>query len=92
MEPRKTVQVEVSNILSLVHCAEDYGHGNGVFMEAMANFLGYACSDAEIEAYAAGYLTPESRVTGYSEEDYESAKERLTEWRDRYCKKAAAGK
>jgi hypothetical protein len=31
------------------------------------------------------FLTEEARSQGYSEEDYDSAIDTVTEWRDRYC-------
>lgn len=81
---RTTVHVDVSDILSLVHCAHDYGHGNSVFMDAMAGMLGRQLADEEILAYANDYTTPEMVAKGYSEEDRDSAIETLREFKVRY--------
>lgn len=81
---RTAVTVELDDILSLIHCAQDYGHGNAVFMDAMAGMLGRELSDDEILAYADDYITPESRSRGYSEEDRASAIEALREFKVRF--------
>ncbi len=83
--------VPISEILSLVNCAEDYGYADDVLFDAFAGWFGRTVTDEEIEAYAADFLTPENRAKGYSEEDYEASMERLTRWRDQFCKRAAPG-
>lgn len=84
---REAVTVPVSDILSLVECAEDYGHANEVLMDGLAEMLGYELSDDEIGGYAAGYLTSEMQAKGYGVESAESAVERLEEWRRRYMRR-----
>jgi hypothetical protein len=76
--------VSVEDILSLVHCAQDYGHANGVFVDAMAGMLDRKLDDEEILAYAYDFLTEESRAKGYGEEDRNGALETLVEFKKRY--------
>lgn len=82
------LSIPISEILSMVSCAEGYGFEDDVLFDGFAGWVGRTVTDEEIEAYAADFLTPESRAKGYSEEDYEGCKERLTAWRDKYCKEA----
>ena len=76
----------LSEVLSLVSCAETYGHTNDVIMGAFARWLGFKCSDEEIDAYADWFATPEAAKQGYGEEDRSAIRERLIAWRDRHCK------
>lgn len=77
----RDVTVNLEELLSLIHCAEDY---KSVFYSAIAGMAVYV-TDEEIEAYGQTFLTEEARSQGYSEEDYESAIDTVTEWRDKYC-------
>lgn len=73
----RTVTIDLEEILDVVSAAEDYGYGDDVLFDALANWAG-AVSDAEIAEHATAFLS----------EDY--VRRRLTEWRDRYCKPGTA--
>lgn len=77
--------VRLSEILELVYCANDYGHGNEVLMSSLAQITGWV-SDDEIAEYAASFLTDEAKEQGYTGEDSEEAVKALMEWRRIYCK------
>lgn len=77
MAESRIVTTDLNNILSLVHCAEDYGYDDDVFYVAMAEITGRV-TDEEIRAYADNL--------GYDEEDAAVAFERLVEWRARYTR------
>jgi hypothetical protein len=83
---RKTVTVEVDDVLSLVACASTYGYADDVFFDGMAGMLDRQCSDEEIEAYAQSFLSDEMKAQGFGEDDAADARSAVTEWRDRYCK------
>lgn len=80
----RQVSTTLDDILSLVHCSQDYGFHRVVLMQAFAGMTGWV-TDEEIAVYAASFLTPEQRARGYGEEDAESAAKTLTEWRNTYC-------
>jgi len=80
----RTVTVELSEILSLVSCADDYGFVNDVLFDALAEFAGYTLSDEEISEFAGSFLEPKQIEAGYGQEDADMAVERLEEWRRRY--------
>ena len=72
-------EIDQDDILSLVHCAEDYGHWNDVCMLSLYDWA-KPVTDGDIERYAKDL----SEEDGYGQEDYDSAKEQLAEWRDKY--------
>jgi hypothetical protein len=80
----RTIAANLEDLLSLIHCAEDYGYNRSVFYGSIGDIVEYVTDD-EIEEYAQTFLTQEARSQGYNEEDYDSAIDTLTEWRDRYC-------
>jgi hypothetical protein len=80
----RKLSIELDDLLDLVNCAEDYGFADDVFLDAAAEWMGRKLSDAEIEEFAARYLTPEMEAKGYSEEDAGSTPESLRAFRDRY--------
>lgn len=82
---QREVTTTLQNVLSLVNCAEDYGHGNSVMMSALAELSGNV-TDAEIAEFAAAFMLPEMLARGYGAGDRDAATGRLTEWRDRYCR------
>jgi hypothetical protein len=84
-QPVRNLTFPLNDLLDVVSAAEDYGYGDDVLMDALARWAG-PVTDAEIAAFTAGFLTPESRAQGYTEEDRDGAIERLTEWRDRYAR------
>ena len=77
-----TVTIPRSEILDLINCAEDYGFQRDVLLDAFAGWLGRSVSDEDITAYIAEYIPPEK---GYGEEDAAATRERLEEFRKRYC-------
>ncbi len=85
MEER-VCNVPIGEILSLVHCSDDYGFYNDVLMCSFASITGYVY-DNEILSYAEGFLSEEMKAHGYGEEDRDSAIETCTDWRDKYCEK-----
>jgi divalent metal cation (Fe/Co/Zn/Cd) transporter len=70
----------LDNILSLIHCADTYGHNNGVMMDAFAGLMDRKLSQEEIEAYAKEL----SEEEGYGQEDYDDAVETLTRFKKKY--------
>lgn len=79
----RELKIDLSEILDLVSCAQDYGFADDVLMCSLYDFTGDV-SDEEIKDFSASFLTPEMRAQGYSEEDQEQTAERVTEWRDTY--------
>ena len=80
VKPR--IRVDLDDLLSLIACAEDYGFGHPILMDAFRSWLA-PITDAEIEAYAATFLTDERRAQGYGEEDAVEVVERLRAFRAR---------
>lgn len=80
----RTIPIKVSDILSLVNCAESYGFNDDVLMSTFAEWCGYV-SNTDIEQYATWFLSLQAAERGYTEEDYDCAIDQLTAWRDRYC-------
>lgn len=83
----RIIEVPIAEILSLVHCAEDYGHGNSVFLDAMASWCDRQVSDVDVESYVSELLKNPS----YGEDDADIAREVLGAWRGRYCKRNGEG-
>jgi len=81
----RKIEIDLRDILDLVNCAHDYGFSDNVLMSSFAEFTG-PVSEAEIEEFARYFLTPAARREGYGQEDVGQAKERLTEWADKYCR------
>jgi hypothetical protein len=79
----REIITDLNNILSHVACAIDYGYYDDVLMTDFANLTGFV-TDNEINWYCTD--TEENKKQGYTQEDYEQWKERITEWRDKYCK------
>jgi hypothetical protein len=80
----RSIQIDMAEILSLVHCAGDYGFAKSILLSAFAGMTGFV-TDAEILEYSQTFQTPEMQSQGYTSEDVDSALETVTEWRDRYC-------
>lgn len=83
----REISVAVDDILSLVNCAADYGFDRDVFYDACAGWLSALTSsefDEEVEAYVTHYMSPDQVALGYGEEDVESARRSLQEFRSRY--------
>ncbi len=81
----RPVVTDLQNILSLVVCAEDYGYGDDVFMDAIAGLVGRWVTDEEVEGYVSQFITPEFVTRGYGEEDAEVKRGIIIRWRDTYC-------
>ena len=82
----RSITVPLSELLSIVSCANDYGHNNDVLMDAIAKWSGWV-TDEEIKGYADWFVTLEAHKQGYKEIDRDESTERLIEWRNRYCTK-----
>lgn len=81
----RKVELPLNDLLDLVGCAADYGYDSDILYSALAKWSGWV-TDEEICTYTDWFVTPEARKQGYGEEDRDKQRERLTEWRDRYCK------
>lgn len=82
----RSIVVGVSDLLSLVSCADDYGFNDDVLMGTLADWLGRRVSDEEIELCARKLLDEHNE---YSDEDYEACKSKLKAFQHQYC--SAAG-
>lgn len=76
-------QVDQDDILSLIATAYDYGHANQVCLGALVEWA-WPITDEDIERYVSDFLTPDMIAQGYGQEDYDQAKARLEEARERY--------
>jgi hypothetical protein len=76
----KTITVPLSEILSIISCAEDYGHSNQVLMSALAEWCGNKPTAEDIDEYANFIASMED----YGQEDAESIKESLNRWKNTY--------
>lgn len=87
MRPRKTIRVQVFDILKLIDEAIFYEHDSDNFYKGAAKLLAYKLSDEEIDAYCLWYLSIDGELEGYDKRDYEEAKSRLEEFRRLFCRK-----
>lgn len=71
----RELKTDLRDILSMISCADDYGHNNQIFRHWAAHMC-ETLTEEEIEAYAREVADE----PGYEEEDYECTKERLMEW------------
>jgi len=78
----KEIKTSLANILSLISCAEDYGFRNDVLFEAFAEMLEYKLENEDIERYAMSVKMQD----GYTQEDYDTIKKKLTDFQEEYCK------
>lgn len=76
----REIKTSLSNILSHVCCAIDYGYYDDVLMSDFAVLTGWV-SDSEIE-----YYIQSNKADDYTQEDYDQWNERICEWRAQYCK------
>ena len=67
------------NILSMIACANDYGHGGQIFDHFTWTMIGESLSDQEIELHALSV----QNTPGYGVEDYEDVKRELEDFRQR---------
>lgn len=77
----REIKIDLENILSLVSCAGDYGFEDNVLFDSFSKMLEGKLTEEEIEWYA---RLVESQ-DGYTEEDYKIIKERLNEFKNKYC-------
>lgn len=77
----REIKTDLENILSLTACASDYGFEDDVLFDAFGKMLDGKLTDDEIEWYARSAEAED----GYDEEDYESIKERLKDFKNKYC-------
>jgi len=77
----RIIKTTLENILSLIACASDYGFEDDVLFDAFREMLDSKISNEEIETYARSVEAME----GYGEEDYDAIKERLKDFKNKYC-------
>ena len=77
----RIIKTTLENILSLIACASDYGFEDDVLFDAFRGMLDSKLTNEEIETYARSVESME----GYSEENYEAIKERLKDFKNKYC-------
>lgn len=77
----REIKTDLENILSLIACARDYGFEDDVLFDAFKEMLEGKLSEEEIEWYARLVESED----GYTEEDYEAIKERLKDFKNKYC-------
>ncbi len=78
----KNVIVPVSEILSIVSCAESYGFDDDVLLSTLAEWLEKIITEDDLEQYSREL----SKKDGYGEEDYHACLDTLTEWYNTYLK------
>lgn len=76
----REIKTTLDNVLSHVCCAVDHGYYDDVLMCDFAALTGHV-SDGEIEQFIS-----ENKHNQYTDEDYDTWRERMTEWRNKYCK------
>lgn len=79
----RKLSIDITEILNLISCAEDYGFSDDVLFTYFASFLG-DLSNEEIEEYCSYYTSNAGREAGYNEEDYEEVKEKLQQFKEDY--------
>ena len=77
----RIIKTTLENILSLIACASDYGFEDNVLFDAFREMLDSKLTNEEIETYARSVEAME----GYGQEDYEAIKERLKDFKNKYC-------
>ena len=77
----RIIKTTLDNILDLISCAVDYGFEKDVLFDAFREMLDSKLTNEEIETYARGVEAME----GYNEEDYEEIRERLADFKNKYC-------
>ena len=75
----RELKTTLSNILSHICCAADYGYNKSILMSDFADITGWV-TDEEIKNYI------DRDYSDYEEEDQEEILCRITDWRDDYCK------
>ena len=77
----REIKTSLKTVLSLISCANDYGFKNDVLFDAFKGMLNNKLTNEEIETYARSVEAME----GYCEEDYKEIRERLNEFKNKYC-------
>jgi len=81
----RRVDTTLDDVLSMVACAEDYGHGGQIAMHFFWTLVGEKVSDKEIAAFLKDqYLSDKARERGYGKEDADNARRAIQEWRVKY--------
>lgn len=78
----RKLTTSLDNILDLINCAETYGFDSDMLFDSFAEILEHKLNQEEIQLFAKAIAA----LPGYGEEDYTSAKERLTEFKEKYIK------
>jgi len=78
----RVIETDLESTLSHIISSFDYGYSDDVLMSDYAYLTGYVTDD-EINWYCSE--TEDNKSQGYTQEDYDKWKERITEWRDKYC-------
>ena len=82
----REIKTDLYNILDLIAVSADYGFDRSILMDGLFEMIGYNLTQEEIEGYSSLYLTEEYKSKGYTEDDYNSIKEILTEKAKKYNK------
>lgn len=77
----RIIKTTLENTLSLIACASDYGFEDDVLFDAFREMLDSKLTNEEIENHARSV----EAIEGYGEEDYEAIKERLKDFKNKYC-------
>lgn len=77
---RKTVKIELLDLLDFIIAAEDYGYCQSIVMRSCADWLDHKLTDDEID----GLVT--SLPDDYDEDDREGMRSILEEFRQRWIK------
>jgi len=82
----RKVTTTLDNILDLISCADSYGFEDDVLFTAFGDMLNKKLTNEEIESFARSVEVQD----GYSEEDYQEIKEKLAEFKNKYCSECLA--
>lgn len=80
----REITIPISEILSLISCADTYGFRDDVLFVAFAQYLNFQLTDKEILDYASWFLSDEAKSQGFSREDFLDIKNTLGKFKDDY--------
>jgi hypothetical protein len=84
----RKVTTTLNDVLSMVSCADDYGHNGQIAMHFFWTLAGEKVTDDEIEVFLQQeFLTDAAKLKGYTEEDADSSREAIQEWRAKHMEK-----
>lgn len=78
---RQLKNISLETILDLITSAEDYGFEDDILFDAFAEMMDRELSADEIYVHAKWYRDNEA----YGEEDYVAIKEKLIDFKKKYC-------